>query len=54
MKLADEVAAMTVELEKADVDREEVYTLLLRCMLELRTLSHRVRVLEDLLKNSSQ
>lgn len=49
MSLSVEIAEMTKRLETREnvPDVNEVYTMLLRAMLEIRTLEHTVRVLED-------
>jgi hypothetical protein len=47
MALIDDISQMTIEME-ADKPptRQEVYTILLRALLEIRRLDHRIRVLE--------
>lgn len=48
LPLSEEVAAMTVKMEENDPpSQQEMYFILLRCMLELRQLSHKVKVLEE-------
>ena len=47
MELADKVADMTIRMEQGEVDRQQVYTLLLQCLLELRRLNQRISVLES-------
>lgn len=47
MALADDISQMTVDLENdKPPTRQEVYTILLRALLEIRHLDHRIRVLE--------
>jgi hypothetical protein len=47
MALADDISQMTVDLENDNPPtRQEVYTILLRALLEIRRLDHRIRVLE--------
>jgi len=49
--IAEEIADMTVRMESGDWPTEnENYQLLLLAMMEIRRLSHRVRVLEDINK----
>jgi hypothetical protein len=55
LPLSEEVAAMTVKMEATEPpSQEELYVMLMRCMLELRRLSHKVLVLEDKLQNTTQ
>ena len=46
--LADEIAEMTVRMEinQNRPDSQEIYTIMLRAMLEIRRLQHCIRVLE--------
>jgi hypothetical protein len=49
MKLADDIAEMTVAMESGDntPSYQEVYTILLRAMIELRRQDHEIKVLKD-------
>jgi hypothetical protein len=47
MALTDEISQMTVDLENdKPPTRQEVYTMLLRALLEIRSLDSRIRILE--------
>lgn len=46
-ELAEELSDMTLVIEAQKENRQEVYNLLLRAMLEIRRLTHRVAVLES-------
>ncbi len=49
MKLADDIAEMTIAMESGDnpPSYQEVYTILLRAMIELRRQDHEIKVLKD-------
>jgi hypothetical protein len=45
--LTDDISQMTIDLEgDKSPTRQEVYTILLRALLEIRQLQHRIHVLE--------
>jgi hypothetical protein len=46
-KLSDEIRQMTIDMENGPVKSNDVYTLLLRAMLEIDRLSHEIKVLND-------
>ena len=47
MALIDDISEMSINLELDNPPtRQEVYTLLLRALIEIRQLNHRIRVLE--------
>jgi len=46
-KLSDEIRQMTIGMENGPVKSNDVYTLLLRAMLEIDELEHRIKVLND-------
>lgn len=47
MGLTDSIAEMTIRLEQGNETRQEVYTLLLQCLLEIRQLNYRIAKLES-------
>lgn len=51
MTLVDDIAAMTIRMEKQTETRQEVYNILLLALIEIRELSHRVAVLESKVLN---
>ena len=51
MDLVDDIADATVRIEQGTETRQEVYTLLLRALLEIRQLNHRIAVLESKVLN---
>jgi hypothetical protein len=55
MKIADEIAEMTVMMESGDnpPSYQEVYNILLRAMLELRRQDHEMKVIKDKLNARS-
>jgi len=45
--LTDEISQMTIDLENDEhITRQEVYIMLLRALLEIRSLDSRIRILE--------
>jgi hypothetical protein len=47
MALIDDISEMTINLEQdKPPTRQEVYTILLRALIQIRQLNHRIRVLE--------
>jgi hypothetical protein len=53
MKLSDDIAKMTAAMENdgSQPTRQEVYTILLRVMIELRRQDHEIKVLKDKLND---
>jgi hypothetical protein len=49
MILADEIAEMTIMMESGDnpPSYQDVYTILLRAVIELRRQNHEIKVLKD-------
>lgn len=47
MNIIEQLADMTTRIEYGEDDRQEVYTLLLRAILEIKRLTYRVAVLES-------
>lgn len=47
MELVEQIADMTIRMEQHEDDRQEIYTLLLQAMLEIRLLNYRISVLKS-------
>ncbi len=47
MSLVDDISAMTVRIEQGTETRQEVYTVMLRALIEIRQLTHKLAVLQS-------
>jgi len=46
-EVSDDIRHLTVDMERGPVKSNDVYTMLLRAMLEIDELEHRIKVLND-------
>lgn len=48
MSLLDDISAMSVRIEQGTETRQEVYTVMLRALIEIRQLTHAIKILKGI------